>query len=98
MPRGPAAPKFNRVKSSPPLIELGRDPVAPEWCLVCFTRHAVATKCPGDHPASGPERPGWKAVVETPHSMEAFGVLVAPAGDAWRARILRRSAEVEQGT
>jgi uncharacterized protein (TIGR02266 family) len=70
------------------VLELGRDPAAPEWCLVCFTRHPVETKCRGDHPVTGPERAGWKAVVETPHSMEAFGVLVAPAGEIWRARIL----------
>lgn len=76
------------MKSTPRVVALGRDPAAPEWCLVCFTRHTGDTKCGGDRPISGPERNGWKAVVETPHSMEAFGVLVAPAGELWRARIL----------
>lgn len=88
MPRAPPASKFNQVKPASPLVELGRDPAAPDWCLVCFTRHAADSKCHGEHPVSGPERNGWKAIVETPHAMEAFGVLVAPAGDVWRARIL----------
>lgn len=58
------------------------------WCRVCCTRHARTEKCPGDVPATGPERHGFRVIVETPHSMDAYGVLVAPAGDEWRARIL----------
>lgn len=67
---------------------LGRNPVAPEWCLVCGSRHATDARCPGRLEPTGPERQGWKVVVETPHSMEAYGVLVAPVGTLWRARIL----------
>lgn len=66
----------------------GRDPRFPEWCLVCGTEHSLHARCPGDLLATGPERQGWKAVVETPGSMEAYGVLVAPASNLWRARII----------
>jgi hypothetical protein len=38
--------------------------------------------------ATGHERHGWRVHVETPHGLQAFGVLVAPCHDAWRARIL----------
>jgi hypothetical protein len=38
--------------------------------------------------ATGPERHGWRVNVETEQGIVAFGVLVAPAGDLWRARIL----------
>jgi hypothetical protein len=34
------------------------------------------------------ERHGWRVSVETPYGVEAYGVLVAQAGDLWRARIL----------
>lgn len=88
MPSGGGAPKFDWVKSVPQALALGRDPNAPDWCLVCFTRHSPTARCAGDLPATGAERHGWKVVVETPHAMEAFGVLVAPVGDLWRARIL----------
>lgn len=58
------------------------------WCPTCCTRHAPAEDCPGTLLATGPERHGWRVHVETPHGHEAYGVLVAPAGDLWRARIL----------
>ncbi|ANM28620.1 hypothetical protein ABI59_01790 [Acidobacteria bacterium Mor1] len=38
--------------------------------------------------ATGPERHGWRVNIETPAGVEAIGVLVAEAGDVWRARIL----------
>lgn len=38
--------------------------------------------------ATGPERHGWRVHVETPVGVQAIGVLVAPSGDLWRARIL----------
>lgn len=38
--------------------------------------------------ATGPERHGWRINVETQRGIEAYGVLIAPAGDSWRARIL----------
>lgn len=67
---------------------LGRSPIAPEWCHVCCTRHPVDALCPGDVHVTEAERFGWKVFVETPLSTEAYGVLVAPAGRLWRARIL----------
>ncbi len=66
----------------------GRVPPFPDWGPVGCTRHQVKVRCPGELLATGPERHGFKVVVETPHSMEAYGVLVAPAGKVWRARIL----------
>jgi hypothetical protein len=41
-----------------------------------------------DAPATGPERHGWRVHVETPHGVEAIGVLIAPSGELWRSRIL----------
>lgn len=72
-------------RSSAPV---GRNPASPEWCHVCCTRHQVDTPCPGELQVTESERFGWKVFVETPTSMEAYGVLVAPAGAIWRARIL----------
>jgi len=42
----------------------------------------------GDLRATGDERHGWRVAVETPHGIEAYGVLVAPTHERWRARIL----------
>jgi PilZ domain len=58
------------------------------WCPTCGSSHARAKDCPGDLRATGAERHGWRVAVETPHGIEAYGVLVAPAGDYWRARVL----------
>jgi len=38
--------------------------------------------------ATGPERHGWRVAVETPYGLEAYGVLVAPSFDLWRARVI----------
>ena len=59
-----------------------------EWCMTCCTRHTVRERCPGDLPATGPERHGWRVNVDTPRGIEAYGVLVAPSNQVWRARIL----------
>ena len=59
-----------------------------DWCEVCGTTHGTDGKCPGDVPATGPEEPGWRISVETPNGVEAYGVLVAPSNDKWRARII----------
>jgi hypothetical protein len=58
------------------------------WCMTCCTRHSIEQPCPGELAATGPERYGWRVNVETPRGIEAFGVLVAPSGDLWRARVL----------
>jgi len=58
------------------------------WCPVCGSMHAEPRECPGDLRATGPERHGWRVAVETPHGIEAYGVLVAPTHEKWRARIL----------
>ena len=58
------------------------------WCATCGGRHARPVDCPGDLVATGVERHGWRVVVDTPNGPEAYGVLVAPAAEIWRARIL----------
>jgi Tfp pilus assembly protein PilZ len=55
---------------------------------VCGGSHATPRECPGDLRATGPERHGWRVTVETPYGLEAYGVLVAPSLDLWRARII----------
>ncbi len=58
------------------------------FCEVCCTSHGSGADCPGLLQATGPERHGWRISVDTPHGMESYGVLVAPAGQVWRARIV----------
>ena len=58
------------------------------WCSVCGGSHAAPQECPGALTATGPERHGWRVAVDTPYGIEAYGVLVAPSHDRWRARIL----------
>ncbi|HEX4822905.1 MAG TPA: PilZ domain-containing protein [Candidatus Polarisedimenticolaceae bacterium] len=58
------------------------------WCPACGSDHEKPGDCPGDLRATGPERHGWRVAVETPHGIEAYGVLVAPSTDRWRARIV----------
>jgi uncharacterized protein (TIGR02266 family) len=50
--------------------------------------HEGVELCPGDLLATGPERHGWRVLVETPKGPEVYGTLVAPVGDVWRARVL----------
>lgn len=57
-------------------------------CRACASFHDPLVKCPGELPATGPERHGWRVVVDTPSGVEAYGVLIAESHDAWRARIL----------
>lgn len=58
------------------------------WCSICGGSHAMPRDCPGDLRATGPERHGWRVAVETPYGIEAYGVLVAPSLELWRARII----------
>jgi hypothetical protein len=58
------------------------------WCAVCGCSHEKGRNCPGELPATGPERHGWRVNVQTETDIEAFGVLVAPSYDDYRARIL----------
>jgi len=58
------------------------------WCPVCGGGHARPQDCPGDLRATGPERHGWRVAVETSYGVEAYGVLVAPSFDVWRARVI----------
>jgi hypothetical protein len=62
--------------------------VALSFCLVCGGSHTKALDCPGDLAATGPERHGWRVAVETPFGIEAYGVLIAPSSDRWRARVV----------
>jgi hypothetical protein len=58
------------------------------WCPTCGTMHDDDDECPGELLATGPERHGWRVLVDTPRGPEVYGTLVAPAGDHWRARVL----------
>jgi Tfp pilus assembly protein PilZ len=58
------------------------------WCSECGGSHRTAQECPGDLRATGPERHGWRVAVDTPYGLEAYGVLVAPSLDVWRARVI----------
>lgn len=58
------------------------------WCRGCCTIHEKDGICPGELLASGPERHGWRGLVDLPQGPEVYGTLVAPAGSRWRARIL----------
>jgi hypothetical protein len=58
------------------------------WCPVCCGLHGSERICPGELPATGPELRVWRVNAETPEGIEAYGVLLAPSYDLWRARIL----------
>jgi Tfp pilus assembly protein PilZ len=58
------------------------------WCAVCGGSHDKPQDCPGELRATGDERHGWRVTVDTPYGLEAYGVLVAPSYDLWRARII----------
>lgn len=64
------------------------DAGASRWCAQCCTDHLRQARCPGDLRATGDEEEGWRVTVHTPRGFQAYGVLLAPAGDLWRARIL----------
>ena len=58
------------------------------WCTVCCTRHAPGGDCPGSLLATGPERHVRKFVAITKdNTVEYYGILMARAGEQWRARI-----------
>jgi len=67
-------------------MNLGAEPST--YCRVCGTGHIGRSTCPGELPATGAERPGWRINIETPAGHEAIGVLLAPSHDQWRARIV----------
>lgn len=63
--------------------------MATKWCNVCCTIHDGIGRCPGELIAAEPERHGWRVNVETPHGIEAYGVLVTETKRGyWRARIM----------
>jgi len=59
-----------------------------QWCSVCCTRHDFERRCPGELLATDVERHGWRVSVKTGARTEEYGVLIAPSGGIWRARIL----------
>ena len=59
-----------------------------QWCAVCCTRHEDQRRCPGELLATDVERHGWRVSVQAGARTEEYGVLIAPAGEIWRARIL----------
>jgi hypothetical protein len=62
-------------------------PSTAEWCPVCSTRHDEAGVCPGEVAATGEEAVSSKSMYLTPRGWEIYGVLTAPVGDRYRARI-----------
>ena len=63
--------------------------MATQWCPVCCTTHDQEEHCPGELITKNQERHGWRVNVETPHGIEAYGVLVAKTKcGLWRARIM----------
>ena len=78
-------PSSGRGASRPAAENLPPRPKS--WCNQCGVKHASGD-CPGEVLAREPERHGWKVVVETPTGKKVHGVLLAPAGDGWRARIM----------
>ncbi|MCP3977813.1 MAG: hypothetical protein GY716_00590 [bacterium] len=58
------------------------------WCQKCCTRHDLGPRCPGELLATDTERFGWRVVARSKQRTEEFGVLIAPCGELWRARIL----------
>jgi hypothetical protein len=58
-----------------------------EWCRRCGVRHSKKA-CLGEILAAEPERHGWRIAVDTPTGRVVHGVLIAPTGDYWRARIM----------
>jgi len=89
---GPAGPpRSNRVAApalEPRFYEMSDERSQPRWCAGCGSQHAAQTHCPGELPATGPERLVWRINAETPRGIEAFGVLLAPSDARWRARIM----------
>jgi hypothetical protein len=62
--------------------------MAEDHCPICGARHGRQQPCAENLLASGAERHAWRVNVETEDGIEAFGVLIAPCDDVWRARIL----------
>ena len=69
------------------LLTPGRVTTLP-WCVACGIEHDTTRSCPREIDPTGPERPGWRITVETPTGHEAYGILLAPIGSRWRARIM----------
>ena len=59
-----------------------------KWCAVCGSRHDLGPTCPGEILTTGTERFGWKIAVEAGIRAEEYSVLIGPAQDVWRARIV----------
>lgn len=59
-----------------------------KWCPVCCTQHRSARDCPGELLATGTERYGRKISIAVEGRTEVIGVLIAEAGEHWRARIM----------
>lgn len=57
------------------------------WCSVCCTQHTYGRGCPGNLLATGPERHARKFAVTTDNRLEYYGILIAEAGEVWRARV-----------
>lgn len=74
--------------SSTSAVRLGAifDPKA--WCTHCGTNHGSDEACPWPLDVTGPEQCLWRQTIAAPHGREAVGVLVAPVGPRFRARIV----------
>jgi hypothetical protein len=62
--------------------------VSISWCRLCGSSHPRDARCPGIEVPTGPEFAAWRVSVETPRGIQGYAVLLAPAGNQWRARIL----------
>ena len=71
------------------------------WCPVCGAKHPAQEACPEDLSPTGPERHSWRTTVNMRHGQESVGILVAPVGGRWRARIITYPSDfwtVSRGT
>lgn len=76
-------------------------PPQKEWCQICGAKHPAQEACPEDISPTGPERHSWRTTVNMRRGHETVGVVVAPAGNRWRARIVTYPSDfwtVSRGT
>jgi hypothetical protein len=58
------------------------------FCPSCGAQHDLPGDCPDELRPTGPERHGWAVAVDATRGVELYGVVLAPAGARWRARIV----------
>ena len=58
-----------------------------QWCTRCGASHPPVDACFQLKP-TGPERAGWRVMVEAPDGREVYSITMAPIGSRWRARVI----------